>query len=212
MKSMSDKERSDGTHLHGPLPGATVHLCLDMQRLLAPDGPWPTPWIEPALERQVRLIERRPEATILTRFIPPKSPEDMPGTWRQYYQKWRQVTRDFIDPLLLELLDDVRRYSPPAAVLDKTRYSAFLNSRLQTVLAERQCSTLIVSGAETDVCVLATVINAVDLGYRVVIASDAICSSSDECHDALMTLYHKRFSQQIEIASTEVILESWQIA
>jgi nicotinamidase-related amidase len=136
----------------------------------------------------------------------------MPGTWRQYYQKWRQVTRDFIDPLLLELLDDVRRYSPPAAVLDKTRYSAFLNSRLQTVLAERQCSTLIVSGAETDVCVLATVINAVDLGYRVVIASDAICSSSDECHDALMTLYHKRFSQQIEIASTEVILESWQIA
>jgi nicotinamidase-related amidase len=212
MKSITDKERSDGAHLHGPLPGASVHLCLDMQRLLAPEGPWPTPWIEPALERQVRLIERRPEATIFTRFIPPKSPDDMPGTWRQYYEKWRHVTRDFIDPGLLELLEDLEKYVPPAAVVDKTRYSAFSNSRLQILLAERHCSTLIVSGAETDVCVLATVVNAVDLGYRVVIASDAICSSSDECHDALMTLYHKRFSQQIEIASTEIILENWQIA
>jgi len=27
-----------------------------------------------------------------------------------------------------------------------------------------------------------------------------------------MTLYHKRFSQQIEIASTEVFLENWRIA
>jgi nicotinamidase-related amidase len=212
MKGIAGKERSDGTHLHGPLPGASVHLCLDMQRLLAPEGPWPTPWIEPALERQVRLIERRPEATIFTRFIPPKSPDDMPGTWRQYYKKWRHVTRDFIDPRLLELLDDLGKYAPPAAVLDKTRYSAFPNSRLHNLLAERHCSALIVSGAETDVCVLATVINAVDLGYRVVIASDAICSSSDECHDALMTLYHKRFSQQIEIASTEVIIENWQSA
>ena len=212
MRNIADKERSDGIHLHGPLPGVSVHLCLDMQRLLAPEGPWPTPWIEPALERQVRLIERRPEATIFTRFIPPKSPEDMPGTWRQYYEKWRHVTRDFIDPRLLDLLDDVGKYVPPATVLDKTRYSAFPNSRLQTLLAQKRCSTLIVSGAETDVCVLATVINAVDLGYRVVIASDAICSSSDECHDALMTLYHKRFSQQIEIASTEVILENWQMA
>jgi nicotinamidase-related amidase len=199
-------------HLHGLLPSTSVHLCLDMQRLLAPEGPWPTPWIEPALERQIRLIERRPEATIFTRFIPPKSPDDMPGSWRQYYEKWRHVTRDFIDPHLLELLDDLKKFAPPAAIVDKTRYSAFLKTSLHTLLGERHGSTLIVSGAETDVCVLATVISAVDLGYRVIVASDAVCSSSDECHDALMTLYHKRFSQQIEIASTEVILENWQLA
>ena len=38
----------------------------------------------------------------------------------------------------------------------------------------------IVSGSETDVCVLATVLDAVDMGYRVIIARDAVCSSSDE--------------------------------
>jgi hypothetical protein len=113
--------------------------------------------------------------------------------------------RDFIDPRLLELLDDLEKYATAGRGLRQDAILGVFKQPLQNLLAERHCSTLIVSGAETDVCVLATVINAVDLGYRVVIASDAICSSSDECHDALMTLYHKRFSQQIEIASTKVI-------
>ena len=51
---------------------------------------------------------------------------------------------------------------------------------------------MIVTGSETDVCVLATVLGAVDLGYRVIVVRDAVCSSSDEGHDALMTLYHQR--------------------
>ena len=67
-----------------------------------------------------------------------------------------------------------------------------------------------ITGAETDVCVLGAVIDAVDRGYRVVLATDAICSSSDQTHDALMTLYQNRFSQQIETAETEAILEAWR--
>ena len=42
-----------------------------------------------------------------------------------------------------------------------------------------------ITGAETDVCVLATVLGAVDYGYRVVLVTDAVCSHSDTGHDAL---------------------------
>jgi nicotinamidase-related amidase len=195
--------------LRGLTDSVTAHLCIDRQRLLAPEGPWPTPWAEPALERQVRLIEWRPAATFFTRFIPPKAPGGMPGVWRSYYEKWRKVTRDFIDPQLLDLLEPLQQFVPPAQIVDKPRYSAFLASPLQSVLREHGVDTLIISGAETDVCVLSTVLTAVDLGYRVIVASDAVCSSSDECHDALMTLYHRRFSEQIEIASTDLILHAW---
>jgi nicotinamidase-related amidase len=66
-----------------------------------------------------------------------------------------------------------------------------------------------VSGGETDVCVLATVLGAVDRGYRVVVATDALCSSSDETHDAMMTLYHNRYGQQVETVTTNTILDSW---
>jgi nicotinamidase-related amidase len=49
----------------------------------------------------------------------------------------------------------------------------------------------------------------VDLGMRVVLPEDALCSSADETHEALLTLYRKRFGQQIETASTDTILACW---
>ena len=67
-----------------------------------------------------------------------------------------------------------------------------------------------VTGGETDVCVAATVLAAIDLGFRVVLPTDALCSASDATHDALMTLYRRRFSHQIETTSTERVLREWQ--
>jgi nicotinamidase-related amidase len=71
-------------------------------------------------------------------------------------------------------------------------------------------STVIVTGAETDVCVLSTVLDAVDLGLRVVIVEDALCSSFDAGHDALMTLYRNRFAEQIELISLDELHMLWR--
>ena len=56
---------------------------------------------------------------------------------------------------------------------------------------------------------LAAVLDAVDLGYRVIIVRDAVCSSSDRTHDAPMSLYHHRFRHQIEVADAEEVLAAW---
>jgi nicotinamidase-related amidase len=69
---------------------------------------------------------------------------------------------------------------------------------------------LIISGGETDVCVLAAVMDAVDAGYRVVLAEDALCSVSDESHDAMLRQFGMRFSQQIEVAPVEEIVDGWR--
>jgi nicotinamidase-related amidase len=76
-------------------------------------------------------------------------------------------------------------------------------------LQAREADGLIVTGSETDVCVLATVLGAVDLGYRVVLVRDAVCSSSDEGHDALMEIYHRRYTEQIEVADANTIMARW---
>ena len=94
-------------------------------------------------------------------------------------------------------------------VLDKQHYSPFSERALGQVLHARGADTLVITGGETDVCVLATVMDAVDAGYRVIVASDALCSVSDEMHEALLQLYRDRYGQQIEIASTEEILNAW---
>lgn len=192
-----------------PIPlDRAIHLCLDMQLMFGRDGPWPTPWMERVLPTIVHLVEKMPAQTVFTRFIPPERAGDMPGMWREFYRKWPNITRQRLPAEYLELLPELRRFVPPAAVFDKFVYSAFADGRLARHLAERRTSTLLISGAETDVCVLATVLAAVDHGYRVVIVTDAICSSSDEGHDALMRMYTSRFDIQIELAAAEEALDA----
>lgn len=156
------------------------------------------------------ITGRFPDRTVFTRFITPVRPEEMPGTWQGYYKKWRQTTRGRMDPELLEILPELAKFAPPATVIDKTRYSSFAEPHLHAHLRQRQADSLIITGAETDVCVLATVLGAIDHGYRVIVVRDAICSSSDEGHDALLELYHKRFSEQIETAYAEEVLSNWR--
>ena len=90
-------------------------------------------------------------------------------------------------------------------------YSAFATGELHGFLGEHHVNTLIVTGSETDVCVLSSVLAAIDYGYRVVIASDAVCSSADASHDALLELYRRRFDVQIELATVEEILHGWRL-
>ena len=193
-----------------PLTERSVHLCVDMQRIFSAEGPWPTPWMEKVLPVVAALAGRRPERTVFTRFIPPERPEQMPGMWQRYYARWRAATRERLDLRLLELMPPLAALCPPATVIDKTRYSGFAEPQLSAHLRQRQADALIVSGSETDVCVLATVLDAVDRGYRVIVARDAVCSSSDEGHDMLMRLYHTRFTEQIETADVETILSRWE--
>ena len=193
------------------IPSQAVHLCIDMQRIFSREGPWSTPWMERVLPNVVDLAGCAPERTVFTRFITPQRPSDLPGTWVDYYKKWRETTRERLDPRLLNLMPELERFAPPAGVLDKRVYSAFADGRLHSELRGRGCDTLIVSGSETDVCVLASVLAAVDHGYRVILAADAVCSSSDESHDALLGLFRRRFDIPIEVADTDSIIDQWRV-
>src|ERR1700722_2436909 len=166
-----------------PLAERSVHLCVDMQRIFSAEGPWPTPWMDRVLPVAAALANRHPERTVFTRFIPPQRPDQIPGMWQRYYARWRVATRERLDLQLLELMPPLATLCPPATLIDKTRYSAFAEPRLIEHLRQREADALIASRSETDVCVLATVLDAVDSGYRVIVVCDAIYSSSDKGHD-----------------------------
>ncbi|KRE11817.1 cysteine hydrolase [Bosea sp. Root483D1] len=180
-----------------------------MQRLFSADGPWSTPWLPTVLPQCVALTRHRPEATIFTRFITPTTPDEAEGAWRTFYRRWPETTRAQIDPSLLELVPELASFAPPAPVFDKPVYSAFAGRKLVSYLQDRGIDTVILSGAETDVCVLSSALGAVDHGFHVVVAADAVCSFSDEGHDALLKLFSERFSQQIATAETAEILREW---
>lgn len=185
----------------GPLRGRWVHLCTDMQRMFAEPTEWHTPWMERVLPNVIAVVELDPARTIFTRFIPPRSPDDIGGAWRRYWHKWDSMTRTRLDPGLIDLVSDLSRFVPPASIEDKSVMSAWQGS-LHARLQSSGVDTLIVSGAETEVCVLATVMGAIDLGYRVIIVADAICSGADSTHDAMLAIYESRFGMQVETVTT----------
>ena len=196
----------------GPLSRNCIHLCIDMQLLFADDTPWHTPWMRRVLPNVVQIAQAHPADTIFTRFMTVARPQDGAGTWARYYERWRMLTTEHLPIESLELLPELRRLAPPAEVVDKTVYSPWLTPDLDARLAARRIDTVIVTGGETDICVLAAVLGAVDRGHRTILIGDALCSSSDEGHDATLTLFSDRFEQQIEIVSTASILAEWRFA
>src|SRR5258708_18765908 len=122
--------------------------------------------------------------TVSCAYKRPGGAEEPPGRCDRYHRRWATATRDNLESSQLDLVSELAGYAPPATIIDKPAYSAFYRSSLMGFLAERHIRTLIVSGAETDVCVLSTVLDAVNISYRVVTLHDCLCSSSDARHDA----------------------------
>lgn len=201
---------ADGNGLRYGSLGETGHICVDMQRLFAEKTDWFTPWMERVVPNARRIAEAHPARTIFTRFVPAQKPGEGEGTWRRYYERWESMTVDRLGAEMVELVPELRRFVPPAEVVDKHVYSPWVETDLHECLRGRGIDTLVVTGGETDVCVLGTVLGAVDRGYRVLVVTDALCSSSDETHDALLTLYHNRYGQQVETVTTDVVLQNWR--
>jgi nicotinamidase-related amidase len=193
----------------GPVNKSAVHLCVDMQRIFTGSSPWSMPWFERVLPNIEVLAQHHPSQTVFTRFIPPRSKENTGGTWTRYYEKWETMTRDHLRDDEVDLVPELNAYVPPAKVFDKSVYSPWHFTQLHQTLRMSGVDTVLVSGGETDVCVLATVLGAADLGYRVILVSDAVCSSSDAAHDAMQRFYADRLSLQVETAETQEILASW---
>lgn len=188
----------------GVLGEAWVHLCIDMQRMFADETEWHTPWMDRVLPDVVRVVELDPPKTVFTRFIPPNSAEQLGGSWRRYYERWASMTRDRMDPALLDLVPDLARFVPPASLKDKLVMSPWfggLHRRLRDTGVET-----IVTGAATEVCVLAAMMGGMDLGYRMILVTDAICSSADGTHDAMLGIYQSRYGMQVETTTTTELI------
>ena len=119
------------------------------------------------------------------------------------------MTIDRLGPEMIGLVPDLARFVPPARTVDKHVYSPWTGSDLHQQLRGGGIDTLVITGGETDVCVMATMLGAIDWGFRVILVTDALCSSADETHDAMMNVYLNRFGEQVETATTKILLDSW---
>jgi nicotinamidase-related amidase len=194
--------------LFGPIPSSALHLVVDMQELFRCHPQWGTEAltrIAPAIQR---LLAVRPENAYFSRFIPPRHPDQANGAWKRYYRRWSSVTLDQLDPGQIEVVHELRPWAKRVA--DKPGYSALANPELRQTALLGSDHCVILTGVETDVCVFATAMEAMDAGLRVVLATDALASSSDACHAKALDILHDRFDEQVELGTVDEILTAWQ--
>jgi nicotinamidase-related amidase len=73
---------------------------------------------------------------------------------------------------------------PGEPVITKLFASAFFGTPLASMLAAHGCDTVVVTGASTSGCVRATVVDALQHGYRVVVPRAAVADRADQPHRA----------------------------
>lgn len=196
-------------YLHEPLPPDTLHIVVDMQRLFDTHPDWGSPALRRILPNVLRLVRHRPAQAVYTRFVPAREAAEAPGRWRRYYERWPGVCTKVCGAEYVELLPELQTEAKRGRVVDKPVYSAFQVPAFASLIEAERPSCLLFSGVETDMCVLSTLLQAVDLGYRSVVASDAVASAEPEAHDAALRLLLSRFDAQVECATTDAILENW---
>ena len=81
-----------------------------------------------------------------------------------------------------ELLPELDR-RPADETIVKKRYSAFFGTGLEATLERMRPEVLVVAGINTHACVRATVIDAYQRDYEVVLAAEGIASYDEEHHD-----------------------------
>ena len=192
-----------------PLTSRTLHIVIDMQRLFAEPTAWHTPALHQIVPAVTAITERHRARTLFSRFTTPSRAETAQGRWRRYYQRWSDVTTDRLDSDFFNLIPSLAELAEPGMTFDKTTFSIFGSPQMQARLAIESVDTLVMTGVETDVCVLASVLDAVDRGYRVVVPVDAVTSSDAATHDAVIKHVLPRFADQVDLGDTAQVLAAW---
>jgi ureidoacrylate peracid hydrolase len=94
-------------------------------------------------------------------------------------------------------------------VVVKHRYSAFINTRLESVLRTLKVENLIMTGVSTNVCVESTARQGYMLDYNIVFLSDCTAAYSQEEHEG--ALYNMRSHFGI-VATADDVIAQWKTA
>jgi nicotinamidase-related amidase len=92
-------------------------------------------------------------------------------------------------------------------VLNKLFASAFFGTALSSLLAANRCDSLIVTGASTSGCVRATVVDAIQHGYRPIVPREAVGDRSPDAHAANLYDIEAKYGDVVSLAEVVEHLE-----
>ncbi len=162
---------------------------------------------ETMVPRLIRLIEEARRVSLPVIYVKTTHSEwtDTPSwIYRKSQEKalstcregsWGAEFYDGISPL------------PQERVVVKHRYSAFINTDLNTVLKAKDIQSVLVTGVATNVCVETTARDAYMFDYYVTMVEDCVAAYDPKLHEATLENIRRHFGL---VASSREIMETWQ--
>jgi len=105
----------------------------------------------------------------------------------------------------LELMPEVYDADYDLVVDSKKRYDCFVATDLDHVLRSRSLDTVLLTGVNTNSCVLATTVAANARDYAAVVVEDCVDTMDRQVHEAALTVIRQAFGW---VASAEKVLEA----
>jgi nicotinamidase-related amidase len=105
-------------------------------------------------------------------------------------------------------LDRRLAHQPEEELLSKLFASAFYGTRLDEILRERRCDTVIVVGASTSGCVRATVVDALQFGYRVLVPREAVADRAVDAHNASLLDIDAKYGDVVSIQDAIAVVST----
>ena len=97
--------------------------------------------------------------------------------------------------------------APGDILITKHRISAFAGTDLEMILRARDIHTLVIFGIATSGVVLATLLQACDFDYRIIVIADCCADLDLELHSALLERYYPKLA---EVQSAEDFVRALQ--
>jgi maleamate amidohydrolase len=101
---------------------------------------------------------------------------------------------------------------PGEPVLPKLYASAFFETELPRLLEEADCDSVIVAGASTSGCIRATVVDALQYGYRTVVPREAVGDRDAGAHEANLHDMDAKYGDVITLEDVLAHLEELALA
>ena len=173
-------------------------LVIDVQNAYMKGQPWECNDTDKMLENIRKIIDSGKADAVFTQFLAPTDPV---GTWCDYNTINKEINES---EELNEIEASLKPYLGRYPVMQKSTYSSMKIPELCELV--KGYDRLVLTGVVAECCVLATAMEAIDLGIPVVYIEDAVAGISPETEAATKLAIAGLDYVQTTILSTEEYL------
>ena len=176
-------------------------LVIDFQNVYMPEKDWACPAMPQAVANTRTLLDSGKIGKVLfTQFLAAQEPQ---GTWNSYAQEYRSINEDsYLCAIEDSLIPYLKEY--PLAV--KSTYSSMKCP--QVLEAARLADAVVLTGVVAECCIVATLMDSIDLGFQTIYLYDCIAGQTPENEAAIRKLAESFAPMHTLVMSSKEYLRS----